>query len=87
MENSFGESGLCPGNHLDPNPDYCGKALFDIERLLSYKQQRNVESGTPFESKETNKPAPKVELKFFDPLCSPDDEMLKVMFYTSKGSN
>jgi len=37
VENSFGEVGLCPGNHLDPSADFCGKALFEIERLLSYK--------------------------------------------------
>ncbi len=76
VENSFGETGLCPGNHLEPSPDYCGKALFDIERLLSYKQHNEKFETTSNES--VNKPTPKPELKFFDPLCSPDDEMLKV---------
>jgi hypothetical protein len=73
VENSFGEVGNCPGNHLDPNPDFCGRALFDIERLLSYKSQS--EKPDPQPSRLTG---PKPELKFFDPLCSPDDEMIRI---------
>ena len=38
VENSMGDSGLCPGNHLDPNPEFDGSVQFDIDRLLSYKQ-------------------------------------------------
>ena len=76
VENSFGEVGLCPGNHLDPNPDFCGRALFDIERLLSYKSQ--TEKCTEPTSLEPKATGPKPELKFFDPLCSPDDEMLLI---------
>ena len=77
VENSFGEVGLCPGNHLDPNPDFCGRALFDIERLLTYKTQTEKAHTEPTNSgpKSTG---PKPELKFFDPLRSPDDEMLKI---------
>ncbi len=75
VENSFGEVGLCPGNHLDPSPDFCGRALFDIERLLSYKAQ--TEKFTEPISLEPKSTGPKPELKFFDPLCSPGIYVIK----------
>ena len=31
VENTFGECGLCPANHLDPTEEYDGKVLFDID--------------------------------------------------------
>ena len=41
VENSSGEAGLFPGNHLDPNTEFSGKALFDIEQLLAFKSDKN----------------------------------------------
>ena len=73
VENSLGESGLCPGNHLDPEKEFDGGALFDIERLLNYKaskvQKPNVE-------KQESKNRPPNDLKFFDPLRSPDKDLM-----------
>jgi hypothetical protein len=80
VENSLGEAGLCPGNHLEPTLEFSGKALFDIERLLTMKKEE------PFCNKDdtkihTTKPNIDESWKFFDPLVSPtkdDDEMLKL---------
>ena len=42
VENSMGDAGLCPGNHLDPSPEFDGSVQFDIDRLLSYKQVESI---------------------------------------------
>ena len=85
VENSSGEAGLFPGNHLDPSAEFSGKALFDIERLLSLKQ---VEEAKKISEKATNNnlntnntnQSNNENWRFFDPLASPggDDEMLKL---------
>ena len=61
--------------------EFDGKALFDIERLMSYKSAKDKS-----DAEERRKALPetgpkpkaaqaraKVNLKFFDPLCSPED--------------
>ena len=83
VENSSGEAGLFPGNHLDPSAEFSGKALFDIERLLSLKQ---VEEAKKISEKATNNnntmssQSNNENWRFFDPLASPsgDEEMLKL---------
>ena len=86
VENSSGEAGLFPGNHLDPSAEFSGKALFDIERLLSLKQ---VEEAKKISEKATNNNITNTNQsnqcnnenwRFFDPLASPggDEEMLKL---------
>ncbi len=40
VENSQGEVGVMPGNHLDNRDEFDGKALFDIERLMNYKSKK-----------------------------------------------
>ena len=83
VENSQGESGVMPGNHLDPETEFDGKALFDIERLLSYKLKKDQQEALKHASKEkmddNHKKGPNLdELKFFDPLRSPDSEMMRI---------
>ena len=41
--------------------------------LIFFKAQTDKPEPVPLKST-----APKPELKFFDPLCSPDDEMLRI---------
>ncbi len=82
VENSFGDMGLCPGNHLDPSAEFSGKVQFDIERLLSYKNERLFQEQQKEQrlQSEAARPADPT-LKFFDPLCSPTEdhhEMLKM---------
>ena len=79
VENSMGESGLCPGNHLDPLAEFGGNAQFDIERLLTYKAQPPTASVTATHSAAANpRKNSNNDLKFFDPLCSPDNDMLMI---------
>jgi hypothetical protein len=81
VENSYGERGLCPANHLDSTEEFDGKVLFDIDRLLSYKNKKEqIEPQNNKSSCEnsTLQAACKSDLKFFDPLCSPDNDMLIV---------
>ena len=79
VENSSGEAGLFPGNHLDPNAEFSGKALFDIERLLSIKKE---EEAKKIPEKPSNVMAGQANesWRFFDPLASPsgDEEMLRL---------
>ena len=83
VENSSGEAGLFPGNHLDPSAEFSGKALFDIERLLSLKQVEEAkkisEKATINNNTNTNQ-SNNENWRFFDPLASPggDEEMLKL---------
>ncbi len=77
VETCQGERGSMPGNHLDPRPEFDGKAVFEIERLLSYKHREAEEvASRPFVPPKRN--PNKDALKFFDPLRSPDGEMMKV---------
>ena len=91
VENSYGESGLCPSNHLDSTEEFDGKVLFDIDRLLSYKNQKEQSEKVPTKDdtlvqkrhyQSNNAPidhnSSKADIKFFDPLCSPDNDMLMV---------
>ena len=92
VENSFGERGLCPANHLDPTEEFDGKVLFDIDRLLKYKNEKEHQivhlnqcetSSEPISSGRNAHASSQTansrkDLKFFDPLCSPDDDMLLV---------
>ena len=91
VENSYGESGLCPSNHLDSTEEFDGKVLFDIDRLLSYKNQKEQSEKVPSKDdisvqkghdQTSNAPightSSKADIKFFDPLCSPDNDMLMV---------
>ena len=81
VENSQGETGSMPGNHLSPTPEFEGKATFDIERLLSYrsKKQEKAEKTKVVETATVHKPVnqanttPRPDLKLFDPLCSPGE--------------
>ncbi len=43
VETCQGERGIMPGNHLEPSPEFDGKAVFEIERLLSYKNKEAEE--------------------------------------------
>ena len=61
--------------------EFEGKALFDIERLMSYKSAKDKSDAEELR-KSRPEPGPKpkaaqekakVNLKFFDPLCSPED--------------
>ena len=73
VENSQGERGVMPGNHLDSRTEFEGKLQFDIERLMDYatkkervlQQQEQQSSSTPT----PESAAPNPDLKFFDPLC------------------
>ena len=68
---------------MDPSAEFSGKALFDIERLLSLKQ---VEEAKKISEKATNNnntntnQSNNENWRFFDPLASPggDEEMLKL---------
>ena len=73
VENSSGEAGLFPGNHIHPDAEFSGKAMFDIERLLSHKHESGLEVRKKDPSKDQS-------WKFFDPLASPaaDEEMLQL---------
>eukprot|EP00095_Tigriopus_kingsejongensis_P009498 maker-scaffold1595_size34508-snap-gene-0.8 protein:Tk09498 transcript:maker-scaffold1595_size34508-snap-gene-0.8-mRNA-1 annotation:"dynamin-binding protein" len=75
VENSAGEVGVMPGNHLDPNPEFDGRAQFDIDRLINYRLNKDYHSLV---DNAPHKTAPNPALKFFDPLCSPDSEMIKI---------
>ena len=80
VENSAGEAGLFPGNHIHPDPEFSGKAMFDIEKLLSYKNEVQ-RSKVNFEVKgQKSEVKGQNDLKFFDPLASPaaDEEMLQL---------
>lgn len=83
VENSQGDRGVMPGNHLDTKAEFDGKEQFDIERLLKYGNEKKTDT----EHKEDtggvlpSNTAPKPELKFFDPLCSPSgdgEEMIRI---------
>eukprot|EP00094_Tigriopus_californicus_P005635 TCALIF_05432-PA protein Name:"Similar to DNMBP Dynamin-binding protein (Homo sapiens)" AED:0.05 eAED:0.05 QI:0/0.53/0.43/1/0.8/0.87/16/1294/2068 len=74
VENSAGEVGVMPGNHLDPASEFDGRAQFDIERLINYK---NLKEHSTLDTL-PHKTAVNPDLKFFDPLCSPDNEMMKI---------
>ena len=82
VENSSGEAGLFPGNHLDPSAEFSGKALFDIERLLSLKKEEEAKKITEKATNNNNsQPTQSSDSwRFFDPLASPsgDEEMLKL---------
>ncbi len=76
--NSWGEAGLFPGNHLDPNVEMSGQALFDIDRLLTHKKA-SIEDRPSRPEKGPNQSQDK-SWRFFDPLASPsaDEELLKL---------
>ena len=76
VENSLGERGVMPGNHLDSKTEFEGKLQFDIERLLDYanKKERASSQGEPDSGRTPPDAAPNPDLKFFDPLCSPGGE-------------
>lgn len=74
VENSAGEVGVMPGNHLDPTPEFDGRAQFDIERLINYKNHKECTTLDTLPHRTAANP----DLKFFDPLCSPDNEMMKI---------
>lgn len=87
VENSYGESGLCPSNHLDITNEFDGRALFDINRLLNYKSKKEqheqdiITQEISEQVVDKHQPDPttsRTDVKFFDPLCSPDDDMLLV---------
>ena len=87
VENSYGESGLCPSNHLDITNEFDGRALFDINRLLNYKSKKEqheqdiIKQEISYHIADKHQPDPttcRTDFKFFDPLCSPDDDMLLV---------
>lgn len=75
VENSSGEAGLFPGNHIHPDPEFSGKAMFDIERLLSHKNEIQQVKGEVNKGQNND-----FSWKFFDPLASPaaDEEMLQL---------
>ena len=83
VENSQGERGVMPGNHLDSKTEFEGKLQFDIERLMDYATKK-VQQEPPSSSTSglPGSAAPNPDLKFFDPLCSPggegEDEMRRV---------
>ena len=73
-----------PANHLDQQPEFEGRVQFDIERLMTYKSQKDgekpqVRALMPFvpPKPEHHKPN-RDDLKFFDPLRSPDSDMLRL---------
>lgn len=79
VENSAGDTGVMPGNHLDPNPEFDGRMVFDIDRLLSYRSHREkILSQEPPTKRSACSKDTLDQLKFFDPLRSPDDEMSRL---------
>jgi len=76
VENSLGHTGQCPVNHLNTCPEMFSnsEAKFDIdvEELIRETKSRH---GI---SRENKHPKINPNLKFFDPLCSPDEEMLQI---------
>ena len=69
---------------MDPSAEFSGKALFDIERLLSLKQveeAKKISEKAPNNNNTNNTNQSNNEnWRFFDPLASPggDEEMLKL---------
>ena len=88
VENSQGEIGVMPQNHLDPTAEFDGRAQFDIDRLLNYKSQKGgqqqpdqqIRALMPFVPKKPEAFVRKAkdDLKFFDPLRSPDSDMMRL---------
>lgn len=79
VENSSGEAGLFPGNHIHPDTEFSGKAMFDIERLLSQKNEETFHTKGQQQNNEGLQTKDQ-SWKFFDPLASPaaDEEMLQL---------
>ena len=73
VENSQGERGVMPGNHLDSRAEFEGKEQFDIERLLNYANKK-MEEKKQNDSLDPLHTATKSELKYFDPLSSPSGD-------------
>lgn len=78
VENSQGEVGVMPGNHLDNTDEFDGKALFDIERLMNYKSKKGQTERSLLPYVPPKRGPDLEDLKFFDPLRSPDGDMLKM---------
>ena len=70
VRTSVGLEGQCPVNHLNT----CPEPGLDVVRFVS-----QTGGGAPkFGSRASSRPKQDNHLKFFDPLCSPDEEMLQI---------
>ena len=83
VENSSGEVGQCPVNHLDTCEENISTSntsfAFDVEELIgearvSCQVAKSLTKNAP----QPHQPKINPSLKFFDPLCSPDEEMLQI---------
>ena len=79
VENSLGYTGQCPVNHLNTCPENVSKSdtqfVFDVGEIIG---EANSSSSLAISSRKNTHPKINPNLKFFDPLCSPDEEMLQI---------
>ena len=69
VRTSVGLEGQCPVNHLNT----CPEPGMDVVRFVS-----QTGGGRAPNSRASSRPRQNNHLKFFDPLCSPDEEMLQI---------
>ena len=79
VKNSLGDAGQCPVNHLNTCPENVSASdtnfVFDVEELIG---EAKSSSSLAISSSKNTHPKINPSLKFFDPLCSPDEEMLQI---------